>query len=121
VRERVADGRDSGLSGLAVRISWQDGYAAFTVSATLFAAVREDIAKQEHHHRQLSFREELINLVQRAGIPFDERDLDGIEDLSELHDPRRNRAVMGDHRPPSIQQIPRSGTPFGVQRLVGGG
>ena len=55
---------------------WQDGYAAFTVGATSRAGVREYIANQENHHRKLSFREELIHLLERAGGPFDERYLD---------------------------------------------
>jgi putative transposase len=51
---------------------WQDGDAAFTVGATSHAGVRGDIANQESHHRQLSFREEWINLIERAGLPIDE-------------------------------------------------
>src|SRR5450759_2705745 len=38
--------------------AWQEGYAAFTLSATVRQAVREYIANQEEHHRVRSFREE---------------------------------------------------------------
>jgi len=55
---------------------WQEGYAAFTVSATACDAVKRYIANQEEHHRQKSFREELMEFLQRAGIEFDVRYLD---------------------------------------------
>jgi hypothetical protein len=44
------------------------GYAAFTVSATARDAVKSYIANQEEHHRVKSFREELIEMLKRAGI-----------------------------------------------------
>jgi REP element-mobilizing transposase RayT len=37
--------------------SWQEGYSAFSVSATAREAVRSFIAHQEEHHRVKSFRE----------------------------------------------------------------
>jgi putative transposase len=39
---------------------WQEGYAAFTVSASARDSVRRYIAGQEEHHRTKSFREELV-------------------------------------------------------------
>src|SRR5262245_1072781 len=42
------------------RFIWQEGYAAFTVSATARDGVIKYIATQPEHHRQKSFREELI-------------------------------------------------------------
>ena len=56
--------------------SWQDGYAAFTVSATSRSGVQSYIANQAEHHRQKTFREELIELLQKAEVEFDERYLD---------------------------------------------
>jgi putative transposase len=55
---------------------WQEGYAAFTVSPSARAVVQEYIANQEEHHRQRSFREELIEFLQKSGIDYDERYLD---------------------------------------------
>jgi putative transposase len=55
---------------------WQEGYAAFSVSASCAAAVQHYIARQEEHHRSRSFREELVALLQRSGVEFDERFLD---------------------------------------------
>ncbi len=56
--------------------AWQEGYAAFTVSPTALDSVRRYIANQEEHHRTRSFREELIALLDRAGILFDPMYLD---------------------------------------------
>jgi len=56
--------------------AWQDGYAAFTVSPTARGAVKLYVANQAEHHRTKPFREELIELLRRAQIEFDERFLD---------------------------------------------
>ncbi len=55
---------------------WQEGYAAFTVSASAKPAVQEYIVRQEEHHRHKTFREELIGFLQKSGIEYDERYLD---------------------------------------------
>lgn len=55
---------------------WQEGYAAFTVSASVKASVRQYIAGQEEHHRHKTFREELIGFLRKSGIDYDERYLD---------------------------------------------
>ncbi len=55
---------------------WQDGYAAFTVSPTAREAVRKYIGAQEEHHRVKSFREELVGLLERAGVAFETKYLD---------------------------------------------
>ena len=55
---------------------WQEGYGAFTVSASARLDVQNYIARQEEHHRLRSFREEYVSMLQTAGIEFDERYLD---------------------------------------------
>lgn len=55
---------------------WQEGYGAFTVSASAKTDVQDYIARQEEHHRQRTFREEYILILQKSGIEFDERYLD---------------------------------------------
>ena len=57
----------------------------------------------------------------RPGTPAEKRHAQGLASVGEPSLMAAIRAVMGDDCPPSIQQIPRSGTPLGVQRLVGGG
>jgi putative transposase len=56
--------------------AWQEGYAAFTVSATSRKAVQHYIDSQEEHHRVKSFREELIEMLAKAGIEYDPQYLD---------------------------------------------
>ena len=55
---------------------WQEGYAAFTVSATVGSSVRQYIDNQEEHHRTKSFREELVEMLERARVEYDPRYLD---------------------------------------------
>ena len=59
-----------------VSFAWQDGYAAFSVSATSRPAVRAYIANQEEHHRVKPFREELLEMLNKAGIEFDPKYFD---------------------------------------------
>jgi REP element-mobilizing transposase RayT len=56
--------------------AWQEGYAAFTVSATSRDGVKQYIASQEEHHRLKSFREELLEMLGKAGIQYDPKYLD---------------------------------------------
>jgi len=53
--------------------AWQEGYAAFTVSATAREGVKRYIANQEEHHRVKGFIEELQGLLEQAGIEYDSR------------------------------------------------
>ena len=53
--------------------SWQNGYGAFTVSASQIEKVSQYIANQEKHHQKDSFREEFIKLLKANEIEFDEK------------------------------------------------
>jgi putative transposase len=55
---------------------WQNGYGAFTVGATGCLRVANYIKNQEAHHRTKSFREEFIEMLERAGVDFDPHFLD---------------------------------------------
>jgi putative transposase len=52
---------------------WQVGYAAFSVSESQVSAVRRYIRNQAEHHAHLSFKDELIALLRKHGIEFEER------------------------------------------------
>lgn len=52
--------------------AWQSGYGAFSVSQSNLDAVRRYIARQEEHHRRMSFKDEFIALLRRHNIEFDE-------------------------------------------------
>jgi REP element-mobilizing transposase RayT len=56
--------------------AWQEGYAAFTVSPTGRDGVRDYIANQAEHHRRRTFREELVDMLKRAGVESDPQYLD---------------------------------------------
>ena len=56
--------------------AWQEGYAAFTVSAPARPAVQRYIAHQEEHHGTKSYREELIKMLEDAGVEYDPQYLD---------------------------------------------
>ena len=53
--------------------SWQNGYGAFTVSASQIEIVQKYIANQEKHHAKFTFRDEFIKLLQANKIEFDEK------------------------------------------------
>ena len=56
--------------------AWQEGYAAFTVSATARESVRRYIANQEEHHRKRTFREEVVEMLEKAGVAYDPKYLE---------------------------------------------
>jgi putative transposase len=53
--------------------AWQDGYGAFTVSASLTGRVKEYIARQERHHERKSFQDEYLEFLKQSGVESDER------------------------------------------------
>lgn len=52
---------------------WQDGYGLLSVSPSHFEAVRQYILKQEEHHRKISFQEELLGILGKNNVSYDER------------------------------------------------
>ena len=55
------------------RFAWQDGYGAFSVSASVLPKTAEYIQKQAEHHKRRSFDEEYRALLVASGVEFDER------------------------------------------------
>jgi len=53
--------------------AWQEGYGAFTVSASQCETVRQYIAGQEEHHRTRTFKEEYLEFLEKSGVVFDPR------------------------------------------------
>src|SRR5256885_530191 len=52
-------------------VEWQQGYAAFSVSASNISAVERYVRNQEAHHKRMSFEEELVALLKKHNVPFD--------------------------------------------------
>ena len=50
---------------------WQEGYAAFSVSASNLDMVTRYIQNQEAHHRKMSFEEEFRTLLKRHRVAYD--------------------------------------------------
>ena len=51
--------------------AWQAGYSVFTVSPTSIDAIVKYIHEQEEHHYNKSFMEELQQMLDKAGVPYD--------------------------------------------------
>lgn len=51
---------------------WQNGYGAFSVSASNIEKVKRYIQNQEDHHRKKTFQEEFREFLNRYGIEYDE-------------------------------------------------
>ncbi len=53
--------------------AWQEGYGAFSVSASKLEEIARYIRNQEAHHQKHDFKSELVTLLTKHGIAFDER------------------------------------------------
>ena len=53
---------------LGKRFEWQEGYAAYSVSASSIVATIEYIRKQEKHHSKRNFEQELREFARKNGI-----------------------------------------------------
>jgi len=74
MRELKADSsawihKELGLRAFA----WQEGYGAFTVSASLIQAVRRYVINQPAHHAKVSFQDEYVRMLKRGLVEYDDR------------------------------------------------
>jgi REP element-mobilizing transposase RayT len=51
--------------------AWQEGYGAFSVSASSREKVTNYIRNQEQHHKVKSFTDEFLELLDKHGITYD--------------------------------------------------
>lgn len=56
--------------------SWQEGYAAFSVSKSNEAVVGDYVRNQAEHHKKRDYVAELRELLRRHGARFDPADLE---------------------------------------------
>jgi putative transposase len=56
-------------SGLAFQ--WQNGYGAFSVSTSQLDKVTTYIHNQHEHHKKMTFEDEFLALLKKAGVLFD--------------------------------------------------
>jgi putative transposase len=55
------------------QFGWQEGYGAFSVSASQVAKTIRYIANQRAHHRKTGFEEEFLTLLNKHAIEYDRR------------------------------------------------
>ncbi len=53
------------------RFGWQDGYAGFTIGQSQVEAVTKYLAGQRRRHRKLTFKEELVALLEKYKVEYD--------------------------------------------------
>jgi hypothetical protein len=64
----------NGLPDLGYHFDWQEGHTAFSVSESQIAAVRKSIQTQEQHHAHRTSHEELVALLRKHRIEFNQED-----------------------------------------------
>ncbi len=53
------------------RFAWQEGYAAFSVSASALNEVSAYINTQPEHHKKRDFAQEYLALLKKHGVEYD--------------------------------------------------
>ena len=53
------------------RFAWQEGYGAFSVSASNLRRVKDYIKHQPEHYAKRSFEDEFIALLRKSGVAYD--------------------------------------------------
>ncbi|RYG56425.1 transposase [bacterium] len=53
--------------------AWQSGFGAFSIGYSQLNSVRAYIARQESHHRRVSFQDEFRKMLTNYKVAFDER------------------------------------------------
>ncbi len=53
--------------------AWQSGYGMFSIGYSQIESARKYIGNQEEHHRNISFQDELREILKRYDVQFDER------------------------------------------------
>lgn len=55
---------------------WQEGYGAFSIGVSGIASTVDYIKRQDEHHRQRSFKEELVEFLKKHNQSYDDTMLD---------------------------------------------
>ena len=61
------------------KFHWQDGYGAFSLGMSQQDYAVKYILNQKEHHKRFSFHDEMVALLQKYNIKFDERFIGGPE------------------------------------------
>ena len=72
--EEIKTDSSSWMKSQGVRgFRWQNGYGAFSIGQSQVTVVKRYIARQEQHHRKVSFQEEFRQFLERYQVKYDER------------------------------------------------
>jgi putative transposase len=55
------------------KFNWQDGYGAFTYSKSQIDSISKYILNQPEHHKNKTFREEYLHILEQLDIKYDEK------------------------------------------------
>ena len=56
---------------------WQEGYGAFSVSASNLGAVKDYIRRQPEHHAKRSFEDEFVALLRKSCVVYEKSEVFG--------------------------------------------
>ncbi len=65
------------MNDRGIKFAWQEGYGAFSVSASNLATVSRYIRNQKIHHRKFTFEEEFLTLLRKHKVDFDPQSVFG--------------------------------------------
>jgi len=54
-----------------LKFAWQEGYGAFSVSASNVSRVKDYIKRQPEHHAKRSFENEFVALLRKSGVAYE--------------------------------------------------
>jgi len=60
-----------------IKFAWQEGYGAFSVSASNRCAVKDYIRHQPEHHARRSFEDEFVGLLRKSGVAYNPAEVFG--------------------------------------------
>ena len=58
-------------TGVAGKFAWQEGYGAFSVSASQTGGVVEYIKNQPEHHKKRNYEQEFMEFLKMYGVSYD--------------------------------------------------
>lgn len=74
--KRLKAGSSNGINKANIvngHFGWQDGYGAYTVSASAIPDVVSYISNQREHHRTMRFEEEFVKLLEKHEVEYDSK------------------------------------------------
>lgn len=74
--KRLKGGSSNGINKASIingHFGWQDGYGAYTVSASAISDVLSYTSTQREHHREMTFEEEFVKFLEKHEVEYDSK------------------------------------------------